>query len=331
MGLLYDPPPCVAVSEPALHVIEASLGRPSRYDREDPDRRAPIGVHVVADVPSLRTGPLDPADHLLGLAPVRPIHGLEMGQVHGRARALPDLDDLLHGLEKGVPLSSDVGYIDAPVLGQHPTQLDQFPRVGEGTGLEDQPRGHPHRALRQPLGEKTFHPGEFVGSRRTVLRSDHGHPQGPVTDMGGHVDRDAPLGEIMVVLRQGPPRSRDPAEEEVAPLGPKLPRRLRTRNRREPAVAVHLRGDALHHLGPGLGLFVLHHIGVRVDVHEAGGHDQVRRVDDPVRARVPKTSHRGDSVLADSDVAVVPVVSGAVDDAGSFDQKVEHISAISLC
>ena len=96
--------------------------------------------------------------------------------------------------------------------------------------------------------------------------------------------------------------------------------------RRATAVAGDDRSDAVVNIVVGGETIEQAEFDVRVDVDEPGCHDLPRRIDGAGRRVILEPANRDDPPVAHGDIAVEPVVAGAIDDAAILDEDIDAIA-----
>ena len=233
----------------------------------------------------------------------------------GRA---PERERLGDRLEDRLALAAYVRRVDALVAGDDPAQAQELLGAREAAGRVHEAARHAVRARTQGGVEQPLHAGELAPGDGALGEAHGGEPQSAVTDEGRDVDRVTGTAQRREVLAEGVPVPHD-AVEAPAVVRPVLDgvvaMRAAQRRRRHAAVAGDVGGDTLAHGRLGLRVQKNGEVGVCVRVDEAGGHVAVGRIDHaPAAQRAGRRDHR-DPVAAHGDVAAIPRVAAAVDDA----------------
>ncbi len=297
------------------------------------EARREVGVHVVvrgrveAAAPRL----LDQGEvgrGILGRAPL----GRVVRDLDGAAGGAPQLQSLGDGGEDRLTLAAHVRGVDALVTRHHPAQREQLVGAREAAGRVHEAARHAVRTGAHAGVQEPLHARELALRHGALGEADDRQPQRAVADQRRDVDRVAAAAHRRQVLAEGAPVPGH-AVQPPAVVRPVLDGvgavLLGERRRRHAAVAGDVRGHALAHRRLGARVQQDGEIGVRVRIDEAGGDVATPGVDDAPAAQRPRRADRRDPVAADADVAEVPGVAAAVDDAGAGDDQVVDASCVA--
>jgi hypothetical protein len=241
-----------------------------------------------------------------------------------RPGAFGDGDELLRGLDIGLPLAADMRGVQAAALGHHPGQGDDLLRIRPAAGDEYQPRGHPPGALLQRFAQQPLHGLDLLRVGQARIRA-HGalaklvvsrqlhivHPRLPLLyciQVIGHVP--GPVG-VLVEHRLLP------AERARGLLFERFARLALHRRGGAPAVARHGERAALHQQVQPDGVLQHAPIGVAMDIHPARRNTTAGAVDNLRRLHVAKVAQEDDAPALQAHVGPVPWRAQAIDDHAS--------------
>ncbi len=211
------------------------------------------------------------------------------------------------------------------VPGDHLAQPQQLLRAREAARRVHEATREPVRARAQRGVQQALHARQFALGHGSLSESNGGEPQSPVTDQRRDVDRVAAAAQSREVLAEcapvpgygvQPPGVVRPVLDGVIAVS------RRERGRRHAAVAGDLRRDTLAHRRLCAWIQQDGKVRVRVRVDEARRDVAIAGVDDPSAAQRPRRADRHDAFAAHGDVAAVPGVATAVDDAPAGDDEV---------
>ncbi len=185
--------------------------------------------------------------------------------------------------------------------------------MGRTAALES--RDQPPRALAHRSRDQVRHLRDLLRRGRSRVVAEHHAPHLLAGDVRDGVHRDALPLEPIEVLGERRPVDAWP----VARLGRKsVPRRRRR------ALAGDVERDALPDLALRRAVGQQRHLGVRVEVDEAGRDDQARRIDRPSRRLAVERPDRGDAIAANADVRPNGRAAGAVQHLPAANDDVER-------
>ncbi len=274
--------------------------------------RVNIGLHVDA----VLAGVVDQLDDLVHAAPVQLVGNLDVEDLHCDARAPADLDDLADGVEDAGALVANMSDEDAAMPGHHLAQLDHVVGRRQRIGRHRQHAREPAGALLHRLVDQRSHLVELRRRRPLVRIAHDGFPDVAQADkrrdVGGHAGS---LPEIEVSAQGGPllrlPLDREHRRSQLAPVGTG-----------RAAFAQDLGGDALANLALGIAVFEQREVGMRMDVNEAGCHDQTAGVNLAFAGAGRDASEGRDFVAPDGQIAVPPGIAAAIDNLAVADDQI---------
>ncbi len=160
-----------------------------------------VGVAVGRDVEAALARGVEEGDCLGRAPPHADDTHLDVGDLHGQAGLLPDLDRLPESLETPIRLVARVRHVEAAVAGGRGGHRDELPRVAVASDLVLEARGEAGRALAHPLLDEGGHfRGLFVGRNALEVLSHHELADRGVADHRHDVDgrrRRAQLPEVV--------------------------------------------------------------------------------------------------------------------------------------
>ncbi len=258
------------------------------------DRGGPrqVRVLVAAHVHPFEAGLAQLGQQHARLPVVGPARDLAVRHLQPDAGPPRDLDGLVQRGGQAGALVAHVRRVRHPVPVRHLGQRHQFRRAGVAARRIDEAARQPARPCGEGRRRQLAHPFQ-VALAQALVEAGHGPAQRRVPDERRHVvGRPGVLDGVQVLGER--------------PVGHVLAGQLLQRGGGggvgEAAVAVDLGGDALEQLERLRPRHQRHQVGVRVGVHEPGGHRQPGRVDHP--ARVPEVAaHLHHPVAGDGDIA----------------------------
>ena len=285
------------ITQALVHLRGGPVGHPFGQDRVQAGAGRRVDVLVDGHVLAALAGLLHHGDGAVALAVQLGGDDLEVGDLHRQAGLLAHGQRLVDGLDHLGPLVAHVRGVEPLVGGHHAGQFHDLLRLGVGVRHVDEAGGDADRAVAHGRVHDVAH-GLHLGGRRVARRvAHHPAPHGAVAHEGGHVHAHAALGHggerVGQVQVAAAAVARDDARHahahEVLGLGALLEVAL--------AVGVHV-DEARGHIAPG---------GVELALGGGGG---VQRADG------------GDAAVLHGQVAAVPRVARAVDDAAVADDHV---------
>jgi hypothetical protein len=213
-----------------------------------------------------------------------------------------------------------MGEIGGLVAGDDGAQRHDLGGLGEAAGRGEEARRQAERAGVQPLVQQRAHLIELAGGRGAVFEPHRHQPQRVVADQHAGIDRDRREG--VEVLREAHLAERQPGRAAAQVIGEEL--RLAGQNRRDrkSAMADDLGRDALPDLAFGFRVDRQCEVGMGLDVDEAGGDRQARRVDDPLCRARQRRPDRGDAPTGDRQIPGLARLAAAVVERTAADQDV---------
>ena len=274
----------------ALHQRRPSAFlRPRRQQRRlDAGGRGGVGIHVDGRVHASRARLVDQLQRVDRSTPVLLADHLVVRHLGRQAAAFADRDGLANAVHDAAGLVAHVRDVDAAHAAGDLGQLDDLVGRRERARHVEQARAQAERALFHALPHQPAHPLELLGGRGAIGTAHHLAADGTLADESGKIRRDARGGDSLEERLQRHVRT------AVRPLD----------QRRHALPHVVVGGRDLEDPAPR----------VRVNVDEAGRHDQAAHVDHARRGLGDERGDAGDGVALDGDVGSIPWAAGAVDD-----------------
>ena len=308
--------------EPLEHRRHAAGLHPLRQEVLQRVGACGIGIGVAVDVEAARLRIRDHLERGPGLAPVVGARALEVHDLHMHAAGFGHVDRLLHRVEHVIGLVAQVGEVGGVVRLQHAAERVHLGGPGVGARRGEQPGGQPERTRAQALFEQIDHLPE-LGRGGLAVAHAHGHQaQRVVADQHAGVHRG--VGERVEILRKRQLAERRPRRRRAEIILQQFDLAGQAGRDREAAMADDLGGHPLAHLAFGLGIDRQREVRMGLDVDEARRHGEPRCVDGLAGGLFDAPADRGDTAVADGDVARRAGRSAAVINQPAADQDVVH-------
>ncbi|GBD11812.1 hypothetical protein HRbin23_01491 [bacterium HR23] len=183
--------------------------------------------------------------------------GVEVGDVEGASAGPRDGDGLPEGVGKAVAQGiAHMGGVNAPLLGHHPAEGNEFLRIGIGAGGIGEAGREAERPLFHTLPQDVLLTAHLVGCRPPFLPPHRGDTQDRVAHQVADVDGCLPVITGQVVRHAGVAEVRRGTSIQT---GVQVGEHLEVLGRGEGGVREaihphHLGGNALEHLGQVSGV-----------------------------------------------------------------------------
>ena len=245
-----------------------------------------------------------------------------------RAALTADAAHLFHGLEDVVRFAAHVDRHDGTVFGHDLRELDQLLGMAVDAGHVDQAQGHAEGTGFQLLPEQGLHGLKLFGRRVIGLGIGHAHIAQGAVPYEHAVVVGAEAGHFLRV--GGDVRGLDVRHfigfEAGGPAGFyfSVMRLGAVRHEGAAAVAVDGRRHALMDVAFIAWRIVRGHVGMSMDIDEAGRHRQAAYVPDMLGGQ-HLVRDTGNAVAAQIDIGIVRAVSGAIRDGSAHNSILKHI------